>query len=157
MIMFVLVLLLFSFALRARAASRCYVQDKGDDDVYRAARQDCIEVAKLMIHGDKAYAPMVFSRKEGVGFKVPHEWAFKEGTCFISINTVEEDDEVVYSVAKMARTVATIIHDCLDNPAFDKLGGKGECGPEQKISVTVAGKPAGLLAMSNTTANTTLS
>ncbi len=134
------VLLLFSFALHSRADTKCFIQDEGKEDLYHIVRQDCIEVAKLMIHGDKAHAPMTFSRKEGVGFQVPHEWALK-GTCLIAINVVAEDDEVVFSVAKMAHTVATIIHECVDNPDFDKLGGKDECGPKQKIIVVVAGKP----------------
>ena len=140
--MVIFILLLLSVALQIRADSWCFVPDEMEQEEdlwYITNRQDCIEVARLMISGDKAYAPMKFTRKENVGFQVPHVWALK-GSCYVGIDMVEEDDEETFSLAKMALNVAAIIHDCVDNPDSNALGGKQDCGPHLRISILVAGK-----------------
>ena len=152
-----LIFIMLIFSLQILADSMCFIhQPPGKEDLHQiASRKDCIEVARLMIKGDKAYAPMLFTRKEGIGFQVPHTWALK-GTCFISIDMMEEDDEETFTLAKMAVIVATIIHDCVDNPAFDRLGGQQKCGPHRRIMLIVAGKDVDTLKFNITMANPTL-
>ena len=152
-----LIFILLILSLQILADSSCFLHNPpGEEDLLRIEdRQDCLRVARLMIAGDKAGAPMLFTRKKGIGFEVPHIWALK-GTCYISIDMMEDDDEEVFSLVQMALTVAIIIHDCVDNPDFDRLGGKQECGPHRRINVEVAGKEVDAIESNITMANTAL-
>ncbi|KAL8799585.1 MAG: hypothetical protein Q9200_007505, partial [Gallowayella weberi] len=95
----------------------------------------CADAIKELAKLDKAHAPINFSRKRGVGYKVPDSW--RERTCFIVIDMHSDDDEDDISFYEIAVEAGVIAGACvLQEP---HLGGTTPVGPKKVMNVTIVG------------------
>ncbi|KAL8750657.1 MAG: hypothetical protein Q9184_006348 [Pyrenodesmia sp. 2 TL-2023] len=108
----------------------------------RAVLQDCLDIAELIIQGDKAYAPMHWSRHKDVGWTLPVMWDIWGKSCFVTVDMLPGyyDDVVVFPPEAIARTAVNIINWCQTSPKMPNLGGRDVVGPEEKTIVILAGK-----------------
>ncbi|KAL8685816.1 MAG: hypothetical protein Q9224_005660, partial [Gallowayella concinna] len=71
----------------------------------------CADLVKELAKLDKAYAPIKFSRKRGVGYKVPERW--RKNTCFIVIDMHSDNDEDDVSFMDIAVEAASVAAACV--------------------------------------------
>ncbi|KAL8644281.1 MAG: hypothetical protein Q9226_007844 [Calogaya cf. arnoldii] len=95
----------------------------------------CYEGIKDLAKVDKAYAPILFSRKPNAGYKVPERWI--TGTCFIHIDMHSDDDEDYVSFHDIAVEAGVINAACVARPPH--LGGTSPVGPKRVMNVTIMG------------------
>ncbi|KAL8852959.1 MAG: hypothetical protein Q9221_002209 [Calogaya cf. arnoldii] len=99
--------------------------------VYKHCYEGIKDLAKL----DKAYAPILFSRKPDAGYRVPERWI--TGTCFIHIDMHSDDDEDYVSFHHIAIEAGVINAACVARPPH--LGGTSPVGPKRVMNVTIMG------------------
>ncbi|KAL8733661.1 MAG: hypothetical protein Q9181_003519, partial [Wetmoreana brouardii] len=87
----------------------------------------CLEVAKLLAKLDKAHAPILFSRRPGMGYKLPQHWAI--GTCLATLDMHSDDDEETVSFMDIAIETGTLSGTCVAQPPH--LGGTAVLGPKK--------------------------
>ncbi|KAL8933112.1 MAG: hypothetical protein Q9211_005955 [Gyalolechia sp. 1 TL-2023] len=141
--LYVTLSLLFSLLRGVSAKPACFNQARFPrPPLYPADIDDCVFVAQLILQGDKANAPIHWSRQEGVGWKLPHMWDVWGKSCFISLDMLREfkEDEVVFAPAKVAQVAVDIINVCQSSLDLPGLGGRDVVGPEGKTVVILAGK-----------------
>ena len=97
--------------------------------------KQCFEGIKDLAKLDKAYAPIVFSRKPGAGYRVPERWI--TGTCYIHIDMHSDDDEDFLSFHEIAVEAGVINAACVARPPH--LGGTSPVGPKRVMNVTIFG------------------
>ncbi|MCJ1483394.1 hypothetical protein MMC06_003561 [Schaereria dolodes] len=98
---------------------------------------DCLKAIEIMFHGDKANAPMLFSRTRG--FMIPHDWSF--GTCVIAIDMRRPDGEETFPMSEIGSSVEAIVEECAADPNEKyRWGGRGFAGPENAVKVFVIGQ-----------------
>lgn len=99
-------------------------------------------MADLLLKGDKAHAPIHWSRHEGVGWRLPTMWDVWGKSCFITMDMLPEyqEDEVVFAPDRVAHVAVDIINHCQTSRILPRLGGREEVGPEGKAIVILAGK-----------------
>ncbi|KAL8861538.1 MAG: hypothetical protein Q9178_002062 [Gyalolechia marmorata] len=95
----------------------------------------CFEGIKDLAKMGKAYAPILFSRKEGAGFKVPDRWV--TGTCYIHIDMDNDDDEDYITFHDIAVEAGILAAACVARPPH--LGGTIAVGPKRVMNVTIFG------------------
>ncbi|KAL8870255.1 MAG: hypothetical protein Q9174_003659 [Haloplaca sp. 1 TL-2023] len=117
------------------ATPKCFKQPpEPRPQLYPAGLQDCLFVAQLLLHGDKAQAPIHWGRSAGLDI-----WG---KSCFVTLDMLPEyyDDEVVFSMTDVSKVVINIINWCQTSEKLPRLGGRDEVGLEQKTVVILAGK-----------------
>lgn len=94
------------------------------------------------MEGDKARAPMHWSRHKDVGWTLPVMWDIWGKSCFVTVDMLAGyyEDEVVFPPVAIATTAVDIINWCMTSPKLPKLGGRDVVGPEKKTVVILAGK-----------------
>lgn len=99
-------------------------------------------MANIIRKGDKAHAPMHWSRRRGEGWRLPTLWDVRGKSCFITMDMLPEfeDDVTVFPLEAVAETVLSIINWCQTSPRLPHLGGRETVGPEGKAIVILAGK-----------------
>ncbi|KAI4249229.1 MAG: hypothetical protein L6R40_000687 [Gallowayella cf. fulva] len=102
---------------------------------YTTIFKHCIDAIQDLAKLDKAFAPILFSRKKGVGYKVPERWM--EKTCFIVIDMHNDEDEEYVSFHEIAVEAGVIAGACVARPPH--LGGTGRVGKNQLMNVTIVG------------------
>ncbi|KAL8791090.1 MAG: hypothetical protein Q9213_000297 [Squamulea squamosa] len=95
----------------------------------------CFDAIKELAELDKAYAPILFSRKPGLGYKVPERWI--KGTCYVHIDVNSEDDEDYISFHEIAVEAGVIAAACVIKAPH--LGGTSPVGPKQVMNVSIFG------------------
>lgn len=143
MTLYVLSSFLFSLLSCVSATPACFKQaGYPRPPLYPAEIDDCVFMAELILKGDKAHAPIHWSRQEGVGWKLPVIWDVWGKSCFISMDMLPQfkEDEVVFAPAKVAQVAVDIINVCQSSSELPGLGGREVVGPEQKAFVILAGK-----------------
>lgn len=121
----------------------CFAQPaRPRQQLFRAGLQDCLDIAEYIMEGDKAHAPMHWSRQKHVGWTLPVMWDIWGKSCFVTVDMLPGyyEDEVVFPPDAIARTVVDIINWCQTSPRMPKLGGRDVVGPEEKTVVILAGK-----------------
>ena len=88
-----------------------------------------------MVHGDKADAPMLFSRT--IGFSLPHRWEW--GTCIIAIDVVQADGHDIFRLSHIGFAVLDIVDNCVTNDIHE-VGGKTRIGSENAMRLFVIGR-----------------
>lgn len=91
----------------------------------------------MISEGDKASAPMTFSRDPKRGFQVPHHWL--NDTCVVIIDLVKDQDDTM-KLSEIAFTSALIMNLCIARPGHANLGGSELSGPALSMKVIVAGR-----------------
>lgn len=122
---------------------QCFAQPAhGRAPLFRADLQDCLAISEILLKGDKAHAPMHWSRVPGMGWKLPALWDIWGSSCFITMDMLPEysDDVVVFAPDVVAKTAFNIIEWCQTSERLPHLGGREETGPELKAIVIMAGK-----------------
>ncbi|CAF9915278.1 MAG: hypothetical protein HETSPECPRED_002348 [Heterodermia speciosa] len=102
----------------------------------------CRAVIKWLGSHDKEQGPITFSRRPGVGYRVPDQWL--SGNCVVSIDMHSDDDVDTLSFREIAVEAYTIALGCVISPPH--LGGDGHVGPKGVMNVTILGvdlKPDG--------------
>ncbi|KAL8752334.1 MAG: hypothetical protein Q9199_005822 [Rusavskia elegans] len=99
--------------------------------IYKHCYEGIKDLAKL----DKAYAPILFSRKPDAGYRVPERWV--TGTCYIHIDMHSNDDEDYVSFHEIAVEAGVINAACVARPPH--LGGTSPVGPKRVMNVTIFG------------------
>lgn len=121
----------------------CFDQTKWPrPQLFRAGLQDCLDIAQLILEGDKAHAPMHWSRQRGIGWTLPFMWDIWGKSCFVTIDMLPGyyEDEVVFAPDAVAKTAIEIINRCQTSANLPKLGGRETVGLEAKTIVILAGK-----------------
>lgn len=98
--------------------------------------QDCANIVEMIAEGDKASAPMHFSRHPKRGYQVPHGWRL--GTCTAVIDLVEDKDATM-RLSEIAFSAALISNLCIGHPGQPNFGGSALAGPQLAMKVIVAG------------------
>ena len=98
---------------------------------YRA----CYGILDALLSKDKATAEIPFSRRSGVGFKVPEYWT--SGNCVMVIDMHSENDVDSMSFLDIATEAGVIMVKCVMYPPH--LGGTQPVGPKRVLNVTVFG------------------
>lgn len=104
--------------------------------LYPAREQDCLDAAKEIFNLRDPFKPTTFARKYNVGFKLPK--VFRNGTCIISIDLVNENDRDHFKPWLVYTTAMDIAHRCTQG-AF-RLGGRTTTGPKKVVDVLVFGR-----------------
>lgn len=137
-------LLVSSFFLPSvTSRPQCFAQPApGRPPLLRADLQDCLAIADIILKGDKAHAPMHWSRVSGMGWRLPTLWDIWGSSCFVSMDMLPEyeGDVVVFAPDVVAKTAVNIINWCQTSARLPRLGGREETGPELKTIVIMAGK-----------------
>ncbi|KAI4250899.1 MAG: hypothetical protein LQ352_005194 [Teloschistes flavicans] len=97
---------------------------------------DCLSVIEWINEGDKADAPINFSRDKQRGFKVPHNWL--NDSCVVVID-VEDGRDMTMTMAQIAFAAAKIMAYCFGRHGLPDLGGRDNAGPELQMMVILAG------------------
>ncbi|KAL8936482.1 MAG: hypothetical protein Q9211_004165 [Gyalolechia sp. 1 TL-2023] len=97
---------------------------------------DCMEPIKSLVEYDKAHAPTLFSRKPGVGYRLPVHWIHRSCVLHVSI---PEDGEDRVSFFEIAQEAGVINAACVARPPH--LGGTTRVGPKQIMNVSILGVP----------------
>lgn len=136
-----LFLLLVAFLLKpAHCKPQCFIQKPHSPPLGIPTLHDCLNVANFIIHGDKASAPMTFSRNPTHGFQVPYAWDDLPGTCSVRIDMLSDADEDTFPMTRIASKVADIVEVCLLDEEMPGLGGRDLVGPKQEMRVFVSGR-----------------
>ena len=113
---------------------RCYPPDAPFN---KPKFDDCASLIDLIVVGDKASAPMQFSRDPQRGFRVPHGWI--NDTCTIVIDLWNGKDDTM-KLTEIAFTAATVMHFCIGRSGHPNLDGRGFAGPTMSMTVILGGK-----------------
>ena len=95
----------------------------------------CSAVIKWLGSHDKEKAPITFSRRLGVGYRVPDQWA--SGNCVVGIDMHSDDDVDTLSFREIVVEAYAIALACVISPPH--LGGSSQVGPKGVMNVTVIG------------------
>lgn len=95
----------------------------------------CKAVIRWLGSHDKEQGPITFSRRLGVGYRVPDQWL--SGSCVVGIDMHSDDDEDTLSFREIVVEAYTIALACVISPPH--LGGSGTVGPKRVMNVTVIG------------------
>ena len=95
----------------------------------------CSAVIKWLGSHDKEEGPITFSRRLGVGYPVPDQWA--SGNCVVGIDMHSDDDVDTLSFREIVVEAYSIALACVISPPH--LGGSGHVGPKRVMNVTVIG------------------
>ena len=96
---------------------------------------ECKQAIKDIPMGEKALAPISFSRDPGPGFTVPYVWDV--GNCAIEIDVVRKDTVATSTFAAVFKRAFDIAVECVIQPPH--LGGKGLVGADELLKVAIYG------------------
>ena len=85
--------------------------------------------------GEKALAPVSFSREPDAGFPVPSKW--DHGDCIVEIDVLQEGEKEISTFAAIFKRAFNIAVDCVIKPP--NLGGHGLVGTNQRLGVVIRG------------------
>ena len=95
----------------------------------------CSTVIKWLGSHDKEQGPITFSRRLGIGYRVPDQWL--SGNCLVGIDMQTDNDIDTLSFRDIVVQAYTIALACVISPPH--LGGSGSVGPKRVMNVTVKG------------------
>lgn len=104
--------------------------------LYPAEEQDCLNAAAELFNVRDPFHPITFARRNNVGFKLPK--VFRNGTCVISIDVVNERDSDKFKPWLVYSTAVDLAHRCTQG-AF-RFGGRTTAGPKKVVDVLVFGR-----------------
>ncbi|MCJ1486140.1 hypothetical protein MMC06_006316 [Schaereria dolodes] len=107
--------------------ARLYCFDEGPPTLPQVLDHDCFQITQDIADGDKADAPMLFSRHDG--YTVPHRFVW--GTCVIVIDMLADDDELRIPLTSIKWLAEKIVKDCIQTALREgsqRTGGKAEIG-----------------------------
>ncbi|KAI4168819.1 MAG: hypothetical protein LQ348_007429 [Seirophora lacunosa] len=124
--------------------AQCFAQNPPDrPQASPTIYKDCFEVIRNMVGHDKTLAPTLFSRKPGLGFKLPHVWVYR--SCLLRLDMHSDDDEDSVPFFKIAVEAGIINAACVVHPPH--LGGTLPVGPLQVMNISLYGlKRRGILS-----------
>ena len=83
--------------------------------------------------GEKALAPITFSRNPDAGFKVPHSWSY--GDCVVIIDVVQPGAEETTTFAAVFKRAFDLAVECVIKPPH--FGGKSRLGTSGMLDVVI--------------------
>ena len=101
---------------------------------------ECKQAIRDIPMGEKALAPISFSRDPDPGFAVPYVWDF--GNCAIEIDVVRVDAVASSTFAAVFKRAFDIAVECVIKPPH--LGGKGLVGADELLKVSIYGVHPGV-------------
>ena len=94
-----------------------------------------------MVQTGKPKAPITFSRKAGLGYKVPDYWTV--GNCALTIDMHSDEDIDTMSFFDIAIEAGVVNARCVARPPH--FGGTHIVGPRKVMNVTLLGFARGLV------------
>lgn len=85
--------------------------------------------------GEKALAPVIFSRSKDAGFQVPESWTY--GQCTIEIDMITEDIEETTTFAAIFKRAFDLTKECVIHPPH--LGGRSLLGNHGYLKIWIYG------------------
>ena len=120
-------------------AQQCFHRQLHDIQMKPIHYPDCIKAAEKATFGDKAGAPMHFSRDPHSGMQLPELWA--HGSCVVRIDMKQQEDQDTFSLFIVANAASLIAQKCSDfTPSSPGLGGLGLVGPKKVVTLFVYGR-----------------
>ncbi|KAL8702812.1 MAG: hypothetical protein Q9201_004028 [Fulgogasparrea decipioides] len=120
----------------AGAVPGCWRQNPPDrQQLQPTIFKQCLEIAKFLAKVDKTDAPVSFSRRPGIGYKVPQHWVI--GTCVATLDMHSDEDEDTASFMEIAIETGTLSAACVAKPPH--LGGTAVLGPKKVMNITILG------------------
>lgn len=123
-----------AFALSTPYAPMCFTATPG---LKKIDPSDCADVLEIIMQGDKFRAPMTFTRKDGVGYKLPEKWNVK--SCNVVIDMTNDDDEETFPMATVAQSASDLLQACVLDLRYPGVGGRWLIGPNKKVMMILAG------------------
>ncbi|KAI4120735.1 MAG: hypothetical protein LQ338_006801 [Usnochroma carphineum] len=121
----------------------CFRQRPGGTILYPTTFKECYEIQKFLLRRDKPHAPLTFSRKPGIGYKVPDYWTV--GNCALIIDMHSDDEEDTMSFADIAVETGAVNAGCVARPPH--FGGTFPVGPKKVMNVTLIGSARSQLGL----------
>ena len=94
---------------------------------------ECKQAIRDIPMGDKALAPLSFSRDPGAGFTCPYTWDF--GDCAIAVDVLQKGDTERSTFASIFKRAFDIAVECVIKPPH--FGGQGFVGENERLKVSV--------------------
>ena len=114
----------------------CYAQNPPSEPQLTSVKYvECKQAIRNVPMGEKALAPLSFSREPDAGFTVPYKWAY--GDCTIEIDVLREGEEESSTFAAIFKRAFDIAVNCVIKPP--NLGGRGLVGRNERLKVTISG------------------
>ncbi|KAL8657999.1 MAG: hypothetical protein Q9202_007639 [Teloschistes flavicans] len=119
-------------------AQQCFNQRKPHEvQLKPISYADCVGAARKIADGDKAGAPMHFSRDPSAGMGVPEWWAY--GNCVVRIDVLKEGDEDTFNLFVVANAASLIAQKCSVR-GTPGLGGLAVIGPKKVVMIVIYGR-----------------
>lgn len=99
----------------------------------------CLDGIAELVKYDKAMAPTLFSRKPGLGFKLPYHLSSR--SCVVLLDMHSDDDEDLLSFYEIGIEAGVLNGFCVARPPH--LGGTYLVGPKQVMNVSLYGRAPG--------------
>ncbi len=126
-----------SKSLDGAANAFCFIQPPlPQPRLLPATYDDCFQAGLQMRVGDKAEAPIYFSRDPSVGFQLPHTW--EHGNCAIEIDVDPPGEGDTTTFMQMHRVALRTMMLCVKD--FPRLGGRDRLGPKEVLVMFVYGR-----------------
>lgn len=114
----------------------CFQQrPPGGRQLHPTIFKDCLDGIKELVRYDKAYAPTLFRRTPGLGFKLPYHWTCR--SCYIFLDLDSDEDEDSVSFYEIALEAGVVNGACVARPPH--LGGASRVGPKRVINISLFG------------------
>jgi len=101
--------------------------------------KECRDIITKIPMGQKALAPLVFSRSATEGFKVPESWQY--GSCVLTIDVEGADVYETSTFAAVTKRAFALMVQCVINEPH--LGGRSFVGDHDGLEVLVFGVERG--------------
>lgn len=108
----------------------------GRTPIHPTIFKDCLDGIKELVKYDKAYAPTLFRRTPGLGFKLPHHWTSRSCAIFLDLHSDEDEDLV--SFYDIAVEAGVLNGACVAPPPH--LGGTIAVGARGILNVSLFGR-----------------
>ena len=140
----------FSFS----ATLACWGQNSPHEPQLMPLRYiDCKQAILNIPMGEKALAPLSFSRDPDAGFTVPYIWDY--GSCAIGIDLLRNDDREISTFAAIFKRAFDIAVECVIKSPH--LGGRGFVGENGRLMVSIRGADSDASSLGLVVSNRNLS
>ena len=112
----------------------CFGQnDPGRPQLQPLTYTKCRQAVQNIPMGEKALAPITFSRNPDAGFRVPHSWSYED--CVVIVDTVDDDAEETTTFAAVFKRAFDLAVECVIKPPH--FGGRSRIGTEGMLDIVI--------------------
>ena len=112
----------------------CFDQnDPGRPQLQPLTYTKCRQAVQNIPMGEKALAPITFSRNPDAGFRVPHSWSYED--CVVIVDTVDDDAEETTTFAAVFKRAFDLAVECVIKPPH--FGGRSRIGTSGMLDIVI--------------------